>query len=220
MNRQITRDWIVRLFDNMKMLYGAKFTRQWGDADKRQLIDFWFAKLADFSAEEIRRGVQALDRLDWLPTLPEFAKLCRPDIDKTAAYYEAIAGMDARRRGEKGEWSHPAIFWAATSLSHDLLNMTYAAVKSRFEKALDRELARTKWQAIPDVPKALPSPDINRDAAKKQLDNLGASSVLLPPEDHLGWAKRIMERVKAGDKSVPNISLKRAKEALGIQEAA
>src|SRR5579872_932889 len=102
--------WIERLFAEMSMTYGRKFTDQWGGQDPHALKRFWATKLAGFTGEELKRGVATLQLREWPPTLPEFVKLCRPSVDVLAAYYEAVAGVTERAKGNMGEWSHPAIF--------------------------------------------------------------------------------------------------------------
>ena len=56
----------------------------------------------------------------WPPTLPEFCALCRPPaqtVNHEAAFYEAIRGIEHRQRGEVGQWSNRAIYWAAQDVT-------------------------------------------------------------------------------------------------------
>lgn len=154
-------------------------------------------------------------KLKWPPTLSEFLELCRPSIDATVAYYEAIHGMEKRKSGEMGEWSHPAIFWAAAKMTHDILNQSYSSVRPRWEKELSRELEKNVWPDIPAVREALPAPgrtETDRGKAKRELEKLNASGVL-KKQPGLTWARKILERVNRGEE-VDTISIKWANEAL------
>jgi hypothetical protein len=100
----------------------------WRDTNIELVKQLWADEMGKLSNDDLRRGYGALMSRDWPPSLPEFIKLCRPTIDPTVAYYEAVAGMQARERGEVGKWSHPAIFWAAVQISaFDLKNQSVFA---------------------------------------------------------------------------------------------
>ncbi len=128
--------WVEAMFDKMFLDYGKKFTDQWGGTDPARLVAHWAAEMASFTGPEIKRGLAAMAGKDWPPTLPEFKKMCRPTVDPLVAYYEALAGVQERKKGEMGTWSHPAIFWAAMPLAFDLGSQTYSQIKIRWEAAL------------------------------------------------------------------------------------
>jgi hypothetical protein len=218
--RSLPTTWIEKLFDKMLLDYGKKFTDHWSGTDPEKLIAHWAHELAGYSKDELRRGYEGLAGRDWPPTLPEFKRMCRPPVDPVAAYYEAVHGLQERERGRVGEWSHPAIFWAASKMVHDLLNMTYTAMKSRWEKALTDSLNAGQWADIPVPMVALPPPgktQADRAEAQRRMAELKASEVIKAPEDtsyHKSWARKILEREKRGDKSLPLIAVKFAREAL------
>lgn len=210
--------WVERLFDRMLLEYGRKFTDQWGGADSDTLIAHWSRELAGYSGPELKRGVDALATRDWPPTLPEFKKLCRRPLDSTTAYYEAVAGVQARASGEYGRWSHPAVYWAAMPLAFDLGNQTYSQIKSRWEAALFEQLDKGEWSEIPQPMVALPAPGktkTSREEATQRLRELGAMTVVkdFRGGDARGWAKRLLEREAAGEKLLP-IQSRFAHEAL------
>ena len=209
--------WIEKLFDRMVSLYGHKFLDMWRDADLQSVKETWAHELGKLSRDEIARGANALMTQEWPPTLPQFIKLCRPAIDAVAAYYEAVNGVIAREHGNIGEWSHPAIFWASVKVgAFDLKHQTYSAIKGRWEGALNEELAKGNWTAIPEPMIALPPPT---NAASKEVAEryIAETQVIKKQEsnvDHKRWAKLIMERHKAGDKTLTHIQISFAKEAL------
>lgn len=219
----LRESWVEKLFEQMLHTYGKKFTDQWGGADADPLIAHWSRQLAGFTGPELARGLKALEARDWPPTLPEFKKMCRPPIDPVVAYYEAEAGMLARAAGRPGEWSHPAIFWAAHQLGQAIGDQPYGQLRPRWERALEDWLARTEWPPIPPVVAALPAPgrgQLNRQQARERLTNLRADGVLKsapPPGRNYGWAQKVLEREAAGDRTVSLHALKSAKEVLGIR---
>lgn len=166
----IQRSWVEKLFVNMGMLYGNRMDRVWSGMDKEQVIGFWHSKLSVLGQDEFIRGVKALDSIEFPPTLPQFLALCRPPVDAFKAYHEAVRGLNERRGGRKGEWSHPAIFWASASMAHDLLHMSHQQIKARFEAKLEDELAKTTWPEIPDVAEMLPSPEVDREKGREQAE--------------------------------------------------
>jgi hypothetical protein len=170
---------------------------------------------------QVRRGLAACERLRFPPTWGEFLEACQPRPDAGAAYHEAVAGLLARGRGEMGDWSHPAVYWAAMELRGDLLGQTYGAVRERWDGVLKRHLAREQWAPIPEPRPALPSPGTTtttREEAAERLRALGASGLLRklvqPGSGSREWAARILERVARGE-AVPLASVLAARAALG-----
>lgn len=214
--------WIEKLFDKMLLDYGKKFIDQWSGADTDKLIAHWSRELAGYSGLELKRGYDALATRDWPPSLPEFKKMCRPPVDAMHAYYEAMEGVIAREKGEKGTWSHPAIYWAAVRLAFDLKSLTYSQVKDRWEKAFSDEMERGSWPDIPEASLALPAPgkaDLSKEKAAQLLNDLGASDVLKPKTDHKRWAKRIIEGAKKPGHELSALQIRSAKEALAERTA-
>lgn len=216
----LPQSWVERIFDVMLATFGKKFIDQWVGVDPEKLQAHWAAKLAGFSTAELKRGVDALEKQTFCPTLPEFMKLCRPPIDPLAAYYEAVEGIAVRERGEVGTWSHPAIFWASVAIgAHDLKNSTYSQIKPRWENALRAEIDNGKWVDIPAPVLSLPAP------SKREIDMVVAAKVLDGLKDMTGsgkneyrnWARKILQRVANGERP-PVAVVKMAKEALQAKE--
>lgn len=218
--------WVESLFERMLFEYGKKFSDQWGGADAEGLKLHWAQRLSDLNGDELKRGVSLLDTKDWPPTLSEFRKMCRPGVDLIASYYEAVNGVQARERGEVGEWSHPAIYWASVKVgAFDLKSMSYSQIKARWEHALQDELAKGEWASVPEPLLALPEPGkslLSRENAEKMVSQLkaeGVAKVSASKIDHRLWAKRIIEREKRGDKTLTALQVRFAKEALRTAEA-
>jgi hypothetical protein len=212
--------WVERLFQRMLLDYGKKFSDQWGGADTDALIAHWSRELSGYSGAELKRGLDALSTRDWPPTLPEFKKLCRAPFDSLVAYYEAVAGVQARNGGEFGKWSHPAIYWAAMPLAFDLGSQTFSQIKPRWERALAEQMDRAEWAEIPRPMLALGAPGtaaLSRESAEQLLQKLKATVITKHAGsaiDHRAWAKRILEREKRGDKSLTLVQVQFAREAM------
>ena len=198
----VPRSWVEKLFSNMEMLYGARMEKMWQGKDKGQVTDFWHMKLSGFSREEFTRGVKALDKQDYPPTLPQFIKLCCPDVDASVAYFEAVKGMRERSRGKKGAWSHPAIFWAAASMTFDLLNASYQQVEKRWKAELAKQLEKSSWPEIPEAHQALPAAEadrISKEEASRLLQKVGMKALKAEDGDAT-WIKEGIGKIKRGVK--------------------
>ena len=210
------------LYARLDGLYPQKWRANFAGPEQ---IENWQVAWAEAFEEEgitpidIKAGLKACrTRYDWPPSCAEFIKACKPSIDPTVAYYEAIAGVQARKAGEHGKWSHPAVYWAAMPLSFDLGSLTYSQMKGRWEKALFDEMEKSEWEAIPAQMVALPAlgkGDLSREKAKEMLAQIGASSMLSQTgRDEKRWAKKILRRDVDGDRSLSALQIRFAKEAL------
>lgn len=210
--------WIEKLFERMAALYGSKFADMWRGTDPEQVKALWAHELGKLSRDEVTKGAQALMTQEWPPSLPQFIKLCRIQIDPQKAFVEALNGLVARDRGEVGVWSHPAIFWATTRIgAFDMKNSTYPQIQARWTVALEDELAKKEWAEIPKPALAIPVEKAAANVAEKYLAQLQDFKAESTGVDHKRWAKKIMARHEAGDKSLLPIQIKFAKEALNAK---
>ena len=213
------------VFTEMTLLYGSRFGQQWAGLTPREIKAAWNRRLADYSPAEIQRGLDACDALDWPPSLPEFMRLCRPALNAEAAYHEAVAGMVARGRGERGQWSHPGIYWAAVRItSHDLLSMGWQAIRGRWEAALRDVMAKGRWDPVPEPAKALPAPgqaSLSPQQQRQAMDQVRSVAASVRPQqaastrDALAWARKIVANPQGRAPTVVAM----ARRALGMREA-
>ena len=209
-----------RLFRRLDGAYPNKWRANFPTPDA---IDNWRISWAEtfedekITLEEIAKGLKyCKTKLEWPPSCSEFIKACRPAADSLKAYYEAIAGVQARNSGKAGDWSHPAIYWAAMPLSYDLGQQTYSQIKARWESAYDLQMERGEWPPIPAPTLALPAPgksELSREKAKNMLEQLGASGILKTSSEHTLWYRKILQRIKDGDKTVTLIQRAFAQDA-------
>lgn len=213
--KPVTQGWIDALFVKMLNTFGSRFADMWRGTDIDSVKATWAPELSKLSREEFSKGVQALATLDWPPTLGQFIKLCRPPLDAQKAFVEALNGLVARDRGEVGVWSHPAIFWATTRIgAFDMKNSTYQQISGRWQAALEDELAKAQWAEIPKPALALPAVKASQKVAEKYLAEMQVFKVESSQIDHKRWAKKIMARHQAGDKSLLPVQISMAKTAL------
>ncbi len=206
-DRALPIQWVERLITRMQALYGAKFAAQWEGVDLIALKQAWAEELAGYSGEEIARGLSACRERPFPPTLPEFMVLCRPPVNPEIAFHEAVHCLAQRRRGERGDWTHPAIYHATVTVGqHDVMNCPYSALKARWGKALADELAKGQWAPVPDAYIALPDPgktEASNAEAKAAMDRLGAADIMNKSgRDHKAWAKKIMDNPKGRSPAV------------------
>lgn len=214
------------LFNRLDGAYPHKWRSNFPNS---QAIDNWSTSWAEAFEEEgikpadIRAGLKACrSKYDWPPSCAEFIKACRPSVDTTVAYYEALAGVQARAAGEMGQWSHPAIYWAAMPLAYDFGAQAYSQIKNRWERALAEQMDRGEWPAIPQPMIALPQPgkgQLSRENAAKMIEEYKAEGVAKAAVDHFDhklWAKRIIERAKSPKNGITLLQLKFAREAMGV----
>lgn len=213
--------WAAHLIAKMRVMYGAKFTQQWEGVDPVFMQAEWAKELAGFTGQELAAGLDACRERPYPPTLPEFMVLCRPPLNPEVAFHEAVHCTAQRRRGELGDWTHPAIYHAAVKVGqHDILNCAYATLKARWNKALADELARREWEPVPDAVQALPEPRktaMSDAQAKKAMQKLGAADVLNKSgQDPRAWARKILANPKGRSPTV----IRMAQEALECEVAA
>jgi hypothetical protein len=188
--------WATKLIERLHLLYGTRFSQAWEGIDKAQLAQAWAEELAGFTGDELATGLAACKARPWPPTLPEFIVLCRPWLDHETAFRAAVAGMQARRTGQMGQWPHPAVFWAAVEIgSHDMLNQSWQTLRSRWAAALDVQMGRQAWDAIPAPAPMLTGPG-SRPASREQIDAsiqaMATAAAREKPRDPKAWAKKIL----------------------------
>lgn len=66
------------LWKKMSAVFGAKFLDLWANVDPLDVQAEWTIALHGMSREDLQRGISALYRTRYAPTLPEFLALCEP----------------------------------------------------------------------------------------------------------------------------------------------
>jgi len=219
----------ISLIDHLWNRLSGTYRGRWlKDFPDMQSIENWkeaWAEALDedrVTPQEVAEGLRTCRRMfpDWPPAVGEFIRACRPGLIPENAFHDAVAGMSARRRGEVGQWSHPAVYWAAVRVgSHDLLNCGYSVMQARWERALSEELSRGEWATVPTPAVALPAPGATYatpEEATKALEALEAGTILNESgRDPRRGAKRILaEAAKKGGRRYSITVLAMAKAAM------
>ena len=220
----------ISLMDHLWNRLDGAYPQKWRqNFPGQQSIDNWCESWVEAFEEEgitpgdVRVGLkECRRRFTWPPSCAEFIQACKPFSDPAAAYHEAVAGLQARGKGELGVWSHPAVFWAASGLSRDLMEQSFGHVKDRWAAALRVQLARSTWDDIPPPRAQLPAPGktaMSKERAEQFVREVGAAGVGAGGAgDPKRWARRILERAAKGDKTLLQYQINVAQEALGLRE--
>lgn len=222
----------ISLMDHLFNRLDGAYPNKWrSNFANQQAIDNWQESWVEAFEEEkitpadVKAGLrECRKRFAWPPSCAEFIQACRPSMDPLLSYHEAVAGMEARGKGENPDWSHPAVYWAASLMRADLMSQTFAQVKDRWVALLKAQMERGEWAPIPAARVLLPAPDVSPAAkahAEKMLRELNAKGITKAPADrtdHKLWAKRILERAERGDKALSSLQVSFAKMALDVRE--
>lgn len=212
---------IDHLFNRLDGAYPGKWRK---DFPNQQAIDNWAESWVEAFEDEgitpndVKVGLrECRKRFAWPPSVAEFMQACRPQVDPLRAYYEAVAGVQARVQGEMGTWSHPAIYHAAMPMAAELREQAYSFVKGRWEAALAQQLAKGTWDEIPAPMLQLTAPGKSTTDSEKARAAIkqAIGQVLHKPANHdpKGWARKLLAREAAGERLTP-IQISMAREAL------
>ncbi len=210
---------IDHLFNRLDGAYPGKWRQMFRN---QQAIDNWAESWVEAFEEEgitphdVKVGLrESRKRYGWPPSVSEFMQACRPALDPVKAYYEAVAGVQARAQGEMGEWSHPAIYWATVPLGVELREQTFSQVKARWETAFEQQLAKGTWEAIPKPYMKLAAPGKSTTGTAKAREAIKqAADQVMHTFASTAWARTLLDRHKAGEKLTPTQVLF-ARQALG-----
>ncbi len=153
--RNLSSRWVERIFTRLGAQLGAKIADLYAGCNPDDVKSEWGKALWGFLPEEISRGLDACQKRVFAPTLGEFLRLCRPCLDSEYAWIEAVHGMRDRESGKLGDWSHPAVYRAASKLTFELRCKTYKDARKLWESTLERELSQGWGMCPPDPPKML-----------------------------------------------------------------
>lgn len=150
------------LFNRLDGMYPNRWRAAFAD---KSAIQNWTEAWADAFVDEgitppqIADAVRQCRRLyDWPPSLTEFLKACKPQLDAEAAFSEACEQMRLRDDG-RDKWSHRAVYWAAVEFgTWDLRNASWQTAKARWTRLLTEKLAQQDLPEVPPRRDALPAP--------------------------------------------------------------
>lgn len=215
----LTVDYIIT---HMRMLYGERFNSQWKTVPPEEMRRVWGHYVQGYTQEELKRGLNELMNHPFPPTMPQFFMLCRPRLNADSAFVEALNGLQARQCGKMGKWSHPAVFWAASTMAFDLLNRPYSLIREQWKVAYEESLNAGRWEPIPEVAPALPAPaaDSHQESesvtrCRITLGKMVRQILQCTDRDPTYWITHNFERMLAGEKidfAAREITLKTAKK--------
>lgn len=152
------------LFNRFKRQFGVKLADLFMGTEPEKVHQEWAEGLAGYRGRELRRGLDAVRTRKFAPVLGEFLQMCRPALDPEYAWHEAQAGLQARDRGEVGEWSHPAVWRAASAMQYELRHGSFSSCRRRWEMTLNREFTAGWGDEVPQ-----PAARINHAPTLKEI---------------------------------------------------
>lgn len=175
--------WIEDLFGRMTAIVGASmFTTVYAGADPEVVKAQWAEGLAILTVDEVKRGLVAVRTRKFAPNLGEFLHLCRPSLEPEVAWIEAEKGLRAHQEGHAFAWSHPAVYWAARAMQHEIRTANFAQMRKRWETVL------AEWMAVRELP-SIPDPQARRIAA-------APAQAEVPGTDRHGAVQDMLHRVR------------------------
>lgn len=208
--------WAERIFQRMENFYLSKWVDSFGSIPRERVKQAWAEELAEYTADEIKRGLEACRTRQWPPTLPEFLLMCRPVLDAKSEWAEACEQMRIRLEGRgQDRWTRPQVYWAAVSIgAFDLNNSSWDQVSARWKAAL----ATAKTDPVPEYRAALPAPGkqvVTRGEAKDRMAEIrNAVAAVGTTKSGTKWAYALMER-EANGEALVHIAAQSWREVLG-----
>ena len=206
-------DAVAMIFRKMKFTYGQQFVDKWAFLDAGEMADYWAEALKGYRLREIETGLSKLPK--WPPSPDEFLLICRPKPDYVKAHKEAIEGLEARRKCEDFNWSHPAIFWAASPMRFELESLPFDKVEKQWKAALESQIDKGQWEEVPRPPMQIemsPSKD-SRKNCERFIQEIGVGQLFKRKDDETAWAIRTLQNPNA------TVSMLRmAKDALNVKD--
>lgn len=183
--------WVEDLFERLAAILGASLANVYAGAKPERVKAEWAEALAGFSSDEVKRGLAAVRTRRFAPNLPEFLHLCRPALDAEVAWMEAEEGMSTHTAGTPYGWSHPAVYWAAREVQHELRTSTFAQCRKRWERLMADQWARGSWAAPPDpTQRALPAPATAQQEFDTGAREAGIAALRALRQRMTGYASR------------------------------
>jgi hypothetical protein len=118
----IPQKWVARIFERLQAQLGTKVADLYAGVPSETVQEEWGRALADFHPAEIDRGLKACATRVFAPTLGEFCHALPPSTRSRGGLHRSGATVisPARPRACTGDWSHPAVYRAATQMGHEV----------------------------------------------------------------------------------------------------
>lgn len=137
------------------------------DSDIVRIKASWARELQMMTPQMVIRGGKKIRDQAYCPTLAKFTQLCKPSAEE--AFSEAQISMRDRGRGQFGEWTCPAVYFAAIEFgTSDLRDKSWPQASARFSKCYERAIERQERGELEQIPEAIP--------VERQLENQPTSN--------------------------------------------
>ncbi|GHA66053.1 hypothetical protein GCM10009007_03120 [Formosimonas limnophila] len=164
--------------------------------------EVWGGEIAKLVPAMLNAGIAKTKGTDFPPSLGQFIEACKPTAE--AAFYEAQGGMSARSRGLFGDWTCPAVYWAAIAFgSSDLKTAQWNFHGKRWAKIFADLMQKQEAGLLEPIPQ--PVPENARigherirasDAAKVEAAAKEVSSLAKRTGVHWAWVCKSITAAK------------------------
>ena len=221
---ELTLEHCEGLVEKMRLLYGRKFDQQWESVLAHYRMEPLIAEFHDalktMTPAELSRGMQVMRTKDWPPTVPEFARWCRPVSHLDAAWptSDAAWAVALKNLDEYATFATCREIQQAWALASACMPDRFAARKafvSRYEQliedaklqektpdmeitlgsapALEREQAIQHLLDSGEIPESVARPHLNQLALQTQHLSIGMMIAVADTESAKKHAQAIRE---------------------------
>lgn len=221
---ELTLEHCEGLVEKMRLLYGRKFDQQWESVLAHYRMEPLIAEFHDalktMTPAELSRGMQVMRTKDWPPTVPEFARWCRPVSQLDAAWptSDAAWAIALKNLDEYATFATCREIQQAWALASACMPDRFAARKafvSRYEQlsedaklqgktpameitlgsapALEREQAIQHLLDSGEIPESVARPHLNQLALQTQRLSIGMMVATADTESAKKHAQAIRE---------------------------
>jgi hypothetical protein len=136
---------------NMSIGVQATASDEMQAAQRDRAKELWGGELAKLMPSMLNAGIAKTKGDDYPPSLGQFIEACKPSPE--AAFFEAQGGISARSRGLMGEWTCPAVYWAAMAFgSMELKQAQWNFNGKRWVKCFDDAMAKQEAGMLGEIP--------------------------------------------------------------------
>jgi hypothetical protein len=163
---------------NLSIGVQASASDEMQEAQRDRAKEVWGGEIAKLMPSMLNRGITKTKGGDFPPSLGQFIEACKPTAEES--FYEAQGSMSARSRGLFGDWSCPAVYWAAIAYgSLDLRQAQWNFQGKRWAKFFNDAMAKQEAGLLAVIPPPVPvnarlchepakcDPNVARDAMEK-----------------------------------------------------
>lgn len=196
---------VRRLFATFRQLFGAQLFSAKVGVDARA-EEVWADVLRNFSDDEFMHGIWTAKEAEWMPTLSEFCRWCRPPQTANSTWGDARYQVSQNR-----PILDPLLYWlvqdfgGASAIKIATLDRAPNIWEAAF-RARKAEQQAGMLPPIPDIPPMLEEkdgPPVSEETAKNMLHVIKGKAKSDNP-CYTSWITRVFKRIQQGEEVTLN----------------